>query len=52
MLRADKTGLLQSFLGSLPADIARRLARAVELDRLAEGTALPHEAILSGLRPI
>ena len=52
MLPAEKTGLLQSFLGSLPADIARRLARAVELDRLMESAALPHEAILAGLRPV
>ncbi len=30
MLSGDKTGLLQTFLGSLPGDIARRLASAVE----------------------
>src|SRR5579864_8777604 len=52
MLPAEKTGLLQSFLGSLPADIAHKLARAVEIDRLMDGTALPHEAILTGLRPV
>lgn len=52
MLPSEKTGLLQSFLGSLPADIASRLARAVEVDRLMDGTALPHEAILTGLRPV
>jgi hypothetical protein len=52
MLSPEKTLLLQSFLGSLPKDIAARLATAVELDRLADGTALPHELILDGLRPI
>ena len=47
----DKTGLLKSFLGSLPEEIAARLARAVEIDRLADGKALPHDMILEGLRP-
>ncbi len=39
------------FLGSLPGHVAARLARAVELDRLMDGT-LPHEDILTGLRPV
>ena len=52
VLSQDKTGLLQAFLGSLPGDIALRLARAVEVDRLMDGTALPHDMILDGLRPI
>ena len=52
MLSSEKTVLLQSFLGSLPKDIAARLATAVEIDRLAEGSALPHDLILEGLRPI
>jgi hypothetical protein len=52
MLSQDKTGLLQTFLGSLPGDIALRLARAVEVDRLMDGTALPHDVILDGLRPV
>jgi hypothetical protein len=52
MLPLEKTGLLQAFLGSLPQEIAMRLARAVELDRLMDGKGLPHEAILTGLRPI
>jgi hypothetical protein len=43
---------LQAFLGSLPGDIALRLARAIEIDRLLDGTALPHDMILDGLRPI
>jgi hypothetical protein len=52
MLTPDKAGLLQSFLGSLPERMAARLAKAVEVDRLADGTGLPHEVILGGLRPV
>jgi hypothetical protein len=52
VLSADKTGLLSAFLGGLPGQIASRLAQAVELDRLVDGKALPHEDILSGLRPV
>jgi hypothetical protein len=51
MLSQEKISLLQMFLGNLPKDIAARLATAVELDRLADGRALPHETILEGLRP-
>jgi hypothetical protein len=51
MLSNDKTGLLKAFLGSLPGAMAARLARAVEVDRLMEGTVLPHAEILTGLRP-
>ena len=51
MLNAEKAGLLQSFLGSLPEHIAARLAKAVEVDRLTEGRGLPHELILEALRP-
>jgi hypothetical protein len=51
MLSPDKLVLLKSFLGSLPKDVAARLATAIELDRLADGTALPHDVILEGLRP-
>ena len=43
--------MLKSFLGSLPEQIAARLARAVEVDRLVDGKSLPHEMILEGLRP-
>jgi hypothetical protein len=50
MLSPDKSGMLLAFLGSLPGHIASRLARAVEVDRLMEGTALPHDDILAGLR--
>ena len=47
----EKSDLLRSFLGSLPESIANRLARAVEVDRLNNGTVLPHDLILEGLRP-
>jgi hypothetical protein len=48
----EKAGLLKTFLGSLPGSAAGRLAMAVEVDRLMDGRALPHEDILEGLRPI
>jgi hypothetical protein len=51
MLSSDKTEMLRSFLGTLPEEVASRLARAVEMDRLLEGSALPHNVILEGLRP-
>jgi hypothetical protein len=51
MLSQEKTALLQTFLGSLPRDVAARLARAIEIDRLADGSVLPHDVILEGLRP-
>jgi hypothetical protein len=52
MLPTDKSELLKSFLGELPKEAAFRLAAAVERDRLADGSALPHDVILEGLRPI
>jgi hypothetical protein len=52
VISQDKTGLLKTFLGSLPGSVAARLASAVEADRLLDGHALPHDAILEGLRPI
>ena len=52
MLTPEKAGLLQSFLGSLPEGLASRLAKAVEVDRLADGAGLPHDMILDGLRPV
>jgi hypothetical protein len=52
MLPEEKTGLLKAFLGGLPGPAAGRLAMAVETDRLMDGHALPHEAILEGLRPV
>ena len=51
MISPERTGLLKSFLGSLPEQIAARLAQAVEVDRLVDGKLLPHEMILEGLRP-
>ncbi len=51
MLTTDKAGLLHAFLGSLPENVAARLAKAVEVDRLTERAGLPHEMILDGLRP-
>ncbi|MDE1985933.1 MAG: hypothetical protein KGJ53_13220 [Alphaproteobacteria bacterium] len=52
MLTSEKAGLLHAFLGSLPANVAARLAKAVEVDRLTERAGLPHDAILDGLRPV
>jgi hypothetical protein len=52
MLSPNKTSQLQAFLGVLPAHLAQRLAKAVEVDRLAEGKTLPHDLILDGLRPV
>jgi hypothetical protein len=47
----DKSLLLKGFLGNLPETAAGKLARAVEVDRLLDGHELPHDAILTGLRP-
>ena len=47
----DKSGLLKSLLGKLPETAASKLAQAIEMDRLMDGHELPHDAILSGLRP-
>ena len=52
MLPDEKSGMLLQFLGGLPNEIAARLARAVEVDRLMDGKALPHQIILDGLRPV
>lgn len=49
-LSDDKSGLLQNLLGNLPETAASKLAQAVEMDRLMDGHALPHDVILSGLR--
>ena len=48
----DKTTVLKAFLGTLPGLVAARLAVAVEADRLMDGTSLPHDDILEGLRPV
>ena len=47
----DKSLLLKGFLGNLPETAAGKLAQAVEFDRLMDGHDLPHDAILTGLRP-
>ncbi len=52
MLSAQKVGMLQAFLSGLPPHVALRLSKAVEVDRLSDGQALPHELILDGLRPV
>ena len=52
MVPSEKSGLLNAFLGGLPGQAAARLAMAVEADRLTDGRALPHDDILSGLRPV
>jgi hypothetical protein len=52
MLTPEKSELLRNFLGHLPKDVAARLASAVELDRLLDGSGLPHDMILEGLRPV
>jgi hypothetical protein len=50
-LTDDKSGLLKNLLGKLPETAASKLAQAIEMDRLMDGRELPHEMILSGLRP-
>ncbi|HEY8697559.1 MAG TPA: hypothetical protein VIM02_08075 [Rhizomicrobium sp.] len=47
----NKIESLQAFLGALPASVAARLARAIEVDRLNDGKMLPHDLILESLRP-
>ncbi len=47
---AGRLERLDGFLGSVTPTLALQLARAVEVDRLRGGE-LPHEAILSALRP-
>ncbi|HEX2589862.1 MAG TPA: hypothetical protein VHL34_00095 [Rhizomicrobium sp.] len=51
MLTPEKSGMLRTFLGALPENVALRLAKAIEVDRLAGGEALPHALILEALRP-
>lgn len=48
---SEKQDQLCGFLGQLPENVARRLAKAIEVDRLIGGKALPHDLILRGLRP-
>jgi len=51
MLSPEKSAQLKSLLGMLPGPAAAKLARAVEIDRLAGGRMLPHETIMDALRP-
>lgn len=48
---ADKAKQLAALLGALPTPVAARLAKAIEVDRLNGGNALPHELILDAVRP-
>jgi len=52
MIAEHKARQLKALLGVLPAPIALRLAKAVEIDRLNDGRALPHDLILDSLRPV
>ena len=52
MLSPEKSALLRSLLSGLPPVAAARLAKAVEVDRLAGGRVLPHDLILNALRPM
>jgi hypothetical protein len=48
----EKLARLRVFLEALPAEIAARLAEAVEADKQGDGgSGLPHDAILEVLRP-
>lgn len=51
MLADQKKTQLTNLLGQMPEDVAARLARAIEIDRLIGNTGLPHDEILSALRP-
>ena len=51
MMALQKVQDLHRLLSTLPVPVAQRLAKAVEVDRLTGGLALPHEVILQGLRP-
>ena len=51
-MNSSKAQELRGLLGALPPQIASRLAKAVEIDRLNDGRMLPHETILDGLRPV
>jgi hypothetical protein len=52
MIAPEKVEQLRSFLSRLTPPMAARLAQAIEVDRLSEGSALPHDLILQGLRPL
>jgi hypothetical protein len=52
MIAPDKAQMLEAFLAACRESLAARLAKAVEVDRLAGGASLPHDLILDGLRPV
>jgi hypothetical protein len=52
MASKEKVDILRAFLGSLPEGIANRLAGIVEVDRMNNGTGMPHDLILDSLRPV
>ncbi|MBI3677119.1 MAG: hypothetical protein HY243_10960 [Proteobacteria bacterium] len=52
MMDQAKIKVLTAFLGQLPESLALRLVKAIEVDRLAGGSALPHDVILEGIRPV
>lgn len=51
MLAADKKLLLNGFFGELPPQMATRLVKAVEVDRLIGGTGLAHGRHPEGFAP-
>jgi hypothetical protein len=51
MVTPGRMKLLSGFLATLPEPMAARLAKAIEVDWLAGGRSLPHEAIMLALRP-
>jgi hypothetical protein len=51
MVAPERMKLLNGFLATLPEPMATRLAKAIEVDWLAGGKALPHEEIMLALRP-
>lgn len=48
---SEKSQKLKAFLDKLPDHVLERLTQAVELDKLADASELPHELLLEGLRP-
>ena len=51
MLKQLAMDRLQGFLAALPPGMALKLAKAVEFDWVIGGNALPHDLILTALRP-
>jgi hypothetical protein len=51
MISEAKQVRLGAFLAQLPGPVAARVAKAVEIDRLTGSGLLPHDSILTALRP-